>query len=58
MLRRLFAAFDRQDAIVLLGLGLLGGGLATLSPALSLVVVGGLLFAVGVGVFAPRGGKT
>lgn len=45
---------DRQDWIILVGLGLMSGGLLVVSLAAALFVPGLLLFLLGVGAFAPR----
>jgi hypothetical protein len=50
---------DRYDAATIIGWGMLGGGLWMMSPAIALVVCGGLLLLAGVAgawLYAGRGG--
>lgn len=47
-MRNISKAVDGNDIVALVGLIMLGSGLYQISPALALVVVGGLLLAIGV----------
>jgi hypothetical protein len=58
LLHALLANFDRQDCLWIGGLLLLAAGLSMVHLALALIVPGVLLFALGAGLFAPKGGNS